>query len=190
MLGLVGSAVLCEYWVQMTNFFALPGWIYWWLSSCVEPVATDITVWPPAGMTSAVPAIIWLVPLLCLGSASVAISFALMSWARRRPRKVTYLTLGTGTVIIGVFIAQLYKVGLNMHFSFDAPVMSSQYFLFAGSSITSAAICGIFLGLSALMLRVLQSRLWQGTMLCLASLQSGFLTAAWGAFAYAATCGL
>lgn len=187
MVGLVRSVVLCEYWVQMTNFFALPGWINWWLSSCVEPMATDVTVWPPA---SAVPVNSWLIPLLCLGSASVAIGFALMSWARKRPRKVTYLALGAGAVIIVIFIAQLYQVALNTHFFFGAPPMvGTQYFLFAGYSITSGAICVFFLGMSALMLRALQSRLWQGTMLCLASLQSVFLTAAWGAFAYAATCG-
>lgn len=182
--------MLCEYRVQITNFFALPGWIYWWLASCVEPVATDIAAWPPAGVTSAVPDIFWLIPLLCLGSASAAIGFALMSWVRGRPRKVTYLALGAGAVIIGIFIARLYQVASNTHFSFDAPVMGSQYFLFAGASITSGAICGVFLGVSALMLWVLQSRLWQGIVLCLASLQSVLLTAAWGAFAYAATCGL
>lgn len=177
-------------WVKMTDFFSLPGWIYWWLSSCVEPAATDSTVWPPAGVASAVPVIYWLFPLLCLGSASGVIGFAIISWARRRRSKVTYLALGAGAVMIGIFTAQLYQVASNTPFSFDAPVMSPQYFMFAGDSITNAAICGVFLGVSALTLRFVQSRLWQGTMQCLAFLPCVFLTAAWGAFAYAATCGL
>lgn len=186
----LGQLALYENWVQMTDFFALPGWIYWWLSSCVEPAAMDATVWPPAGVVSAVPVIFWLVPLLFLGSASGAIGFALMSWARGRQRKVTYFALGAGAVMIGVFTAQLYQVVSNIHVSFDTPVMSQQYFMFAGDSITNAAICGVFLGVSALMLRFVQSRLWQGIMQCLAFLPCVFLTAAWGAFAYAATCGL
>lgn len=135
MTGLVGSVMLYESWVQITDFFALPGWIYWWLSSCVEPAATDATVWPPAGVASAVPVIFWLVPLLCLGSASGAIGFAIMSWARRRRRKVAYLALGAGAVMIGILTAQLYQVVSHTHASFDAPVMSPQYLMFAGDTI-------------------------------------------------------
>ena len=100
------------------------------------------------------------------------------------------MALGAGAVMIGIFTAQLYQVVPNTHFSFDAPVMNSQYFMFAGDSITNAAICGVFLGVSALMLSFVQSRLWQGAMLCLAFLPCVFLAAAWGAFAYAAACGL
>ena len=174
----------------MTDLLALPGWIYWWLSSCAEPASTDAAVWPPAGVVSAVPVTSWLLPLICLGLSSAAIGVAIVSWAGRRRRRSTYLALGAGAALLGVFTAHLFQVVSTRNVSFDAPAMSPQYYMFAGASLTNAAICGVLLGASALMLRFVQSRHWQGTLQSLAFLQSVLLTAAWGAFAYSATCGL
>lgn len=174
----------------MTQFIDLPGWIYWWLSTCVSPATADVPVWPPAAVDTFVSVGTWLVPLLCLVSANAAIGLALMSWARKAPRRAIYWGLGAGAVFFAVFIGQFYHVVSDTPTPIDAPAWGSHYYLFVGSSVRNALICGAVLGVSALMLRVLHSRLWQGAFLCLALVQSILLTASWGTFAYATTCGL
>ena len=159
-------------------------WIVHWLSGCPAAPAAGDLVWPPAGVVVATR--VGLIPFLWLCAATAALVFATLSWARRGSRRSILWALVAAAVLIALFMLALHRVFV----AGDAPVntMNGDVFIFAGASLRDALICGVLLGVSALVLKVSRNRIAQGVLLGLTVLTFVLLTVAWGAFAWAEVC--
>ena len=164
--------------------FGLLGWIVYWLSGCIGASAGTDLVWPPAGTVTVTGE--GLIPLLWLCAATVASGGAILCWARRWPRRSTLSALAAAVALIALFMLSVYR-GFVAGGAMSAAT-NGVVFVFAGVSLRTALICGILLGVSALVLSVSRNRIAQGVLLGLSVLTIVVLTTAWGGFAWAGVC--
>ncbi|WP_143520788.1 hypothetical protein [Puniceibacterium antarcticum] len=160
------------------------GFIWPLFSSCIKATPLD-PVWSSVDLTTKLDDSVLLIPLIVICMATVAGGCAFATWYRRKPHKLTYLSLTSAALLLVLFEAQQWYIAPN--FNFTENVMSSYYFFFLGRYLRLVLVGLVFIGISSLTFMFHPSRLVQGmvmgtTMLLLAVLFFGWVVVVYGTY--------
>lgn len=168
----------------MPAVFDLPLWFFFWLSTCRPTQAFDGISLPLAPTADYGPSV-WLVPFALLCAAALCALWACIGWARRRPHGTTQRALAAVALLLLLILGQFWYFILNTQVSFSGNTMPAQYYLFAGRSGFTIALCLLVICLSSLSLRFWPIRALQGALVGSCVLLLSVLVLSWAALGYA-----